>query len=162
MCPAVLLKLFVVCAVEGLGSMRETLRRAERDLSIRRFLGYGLGERLPSHATVSYAQCVRFAQSSVFEQLFTQVLAACREAGLLDGRGWWWTPRTWRPTRRFRVCAASWPRPATPTPPSEAEPTAPAVAGVSAAAAVAAGGAAFGADAASRRVQRHRDLADRC
>lgn len=85
-CPAVLLKLFVVCAVEGLGSMRETLRRAERDLAIRRFLGYGLGERLPSHATVSYAQCVRFAQSSVFEQLFTQVLAACREAGLLEGR----------------------------------------------------------------------------
>jgi transposase len=85
-CPAVLLKLFVVCAVEGFGSMRETLRRAERDVSIRRFLGYGLSERLPSHATVSYAQCVRFAQSSVFEQLFTQVLAACRQAGLLDGQ----------------------------------------------------------------------------
>jgi IS5 family transposase len=28
---------------------------------------------------------VRFAHSSVFEQLFTQVLASCRDAGLLDG-----------------------------------------------------------------------------
>ncbi len=84
-CPAVLMKLFLVAAVEGLGSMRETLRLAERDVSIRRFLGYGLTERLPSHATVSYAQCVRFAQSSVFEQLFVQVLGQCREAGLLDG-----------------------------------------------------------------------------
>ena len=28
---------------------------------------------------------MRFAQSSVFEQLFTQVLASCRDAGLLDG-----------------------------------------------------------------------------
>jgi transposase len=83
--PAVLLKLFLVGAVEGEGSMRGTLRVAERDLSIRRFLGYGLAERLPSHATVSYAQCVRFAHSSVFEQLFVQVLAQCRAAGLLDG-----------------------------------------------------------------------------
>jgi len=65
--------------------MRVTLRVAQVDLSIRRFLGYGLTEALPHHATFSYAQCVRFAQSSVFEQLFTQVLASCREAGLLDG-----------------------------------------------------------------------------
>lgn len=35
---------------------------------------------------MSYAQCVRFADSAVFEQLFTQVLASCRQAGLLDGR----------------------------------------------------------------------------
>jgi len=83
--PAVLLKLFLVAAIEGRSSMRETLRLAERDLAVRRFLGYGLTERLPSHATVSYAQCVRFAESSVFEQLFVQVLAQCREAGLLDG-----------------------------------------------------------------------------
>ena len=85
-CPAVVMKLFLVAAVEGIGSMRETLRIAEVNLSVRRFLGYGLTEQLPSHATVSYAQCVRFASSSIFEQLFTQVLARCREAGLLDGR----------------------------------------------------------------------------
>ncbi len=83
--PAVLLKLFLVAAIEGRHAMRDTLRVAERDLAVRRFLGYGLTERLPSHATVSYAQCVRFASSSVFEQLFVQVLSQCREAGLLDG-----------------------------------------------------------------------------
>jgi len=82
--PVVLVKLFLVAAVEGLGSMRQTLRMAERDLAIRRFLGFGLSERLPHHATLSYANCVRFAGSSVFEQLFTQVLARCREQGLLD------------------------------------------------------------------------------
>ena len=84
--PVVLVKLFLVAAVEGSGSMRQTLRMAERDLSIRRFLGYGLSERLPHHATLSYANCVRFADSSVFEQLFTQVLARCREQGLLDAQ----------------------------------------------------------------------------
>jgi len=83
--PVVLVKVFLVAAIRGMGSMRETLRIAQVDLSIRRFLGYGLTEALPHHATFSYAQCVRFAQSSVFEQLFTQVLASCRDAGLLDG-----------------------------------------------------------------------------
>jgi transposase len=83
--PVVLVKVFLVAAIRGIGSMRETLRIAQVDLSIRRFLGYGLTEALPHHATFSYAQCVRFAQSSVFEQLFTQVLASCRDAGLLDG-----------------------------------------------------------------------------
>ncbi len=83
--PVVLVKVFLVAAIRGLGSMRETLRVAQVDLSIRRFLGYGLTEALPHHATFSYAQCVRFAHSSVFEQLFTQVLGSCRDAGLLDG-----------------------------------------------------------------------------
>ena len=83
--PVVLVKVFLVSAIRGIDSMRETLRVAEVDLAIRRFLGYGLTERLPHHATFSYAQCVRFASSSVFEQLFNQVLASCRDAGLLDG-----------------------------------------------------------------------------
>ena len=47
--PVVLLKLMLAGALEGIGSMRELLRVAARDLSIRRFLGYGLGERLPAH-----------------------------------------------------------------------------------------------------------------
>ena len=83
--PVVLVKVFLVAAIRGSDSMRETLRVAGVDLSVRRFLGYGLTEALPHHVTFSYAQCVRFANSSVFEQLFTQVLASCREAGLLDG-----------------------------------------------------------------------------
>ena len=83
--PVVLVKVFLVAAVEGFSSMRQTLRMAERDLVIRRFLGYGLSEQLPHHATLSYANCVRFAGSSIFEQLFTQVLGRCREQGLIDG-----------------------------------------------------------------------------
>ena len=85
--PVVLVKLFLVAAVEGFGSMRQTLRMAERDLdpALSRLRALS-SERLPHHATLSYANCVRFAGSSVFEQLFIQVLAQCRERGLLDGR----------------------------------------------------------------------------
>jgi transposase len=84
--PAVLVKLALVLAWRGLPSMRETLRVAETDVSIRRFLGFGLTERLPDHSTFSHAQTKRFADSSVFEQLFTAVLRQCTEVGLVGGR----------------------------------------------------------------------------
>src|SRR3982750_2387179 len=84
--PAVLVKLALVLAWRGLPSMRATLRVAATDVSIRRFPGFGLTERLPDHSTFSHAQTKRFADSSVFEQLFTAVLRQCAEAGLVGGR----------------------------------------------------------------------------
>ncbi|HEX8159170.1 MAG TPA: transposase, partial [Solirubrobacteraceae bacterium] len=42
--PAVLVKLALVLAWRGLPSMRQTLRVARADMSIRRFVGYGLSE----------------------------------------------------------------------------------------------------------------------
>lgn len=84
--PAVLVKLALVLAWRGLPSMRSVLKTAQTDMSIRRFLGFGLTERLPDHSTFSHAQTCRFADSSVFEQLFTAVLRQCTEAGLVGGR----------------------------------------------------------------------------
>src|SRR4051794_16105330 len=84
--PAVLVKVAVGLALRGLPSMRATVAAAQTDMAIRRFLGYGLTEKLPDHSTFSHAQTVRFAGSSVFEQLFTAVLRQCTEAGLVGGR----------------------------------------------------------------------------
>ncbi len=44
--PIVLVKLMVAGALEGIGSTRELMRQAGMRLDLRRFLGYGLGERL--------------------------------------------------------------------------------------------------------------------
>lgn len=84
--PVVLVKLALVLAWRGGDSMRELLRTSRTDLSVRLFLGFGLTEALPHHSTFSHAQCRRFAESSVFEQLFTGVLRQCTEAGLVGGR----------------------------------------------------------------------------
>lgn len=83
--PVVLFKLMLVGAFEGTGSMRKTLERAARDLAIRRFLGFGLGERLPVHQTLSDAHSRRFADARVFERAFLRTVALCREHDLLDG-----------------------------------------------------------------------------
>src|SRR4051812_31959922 len=53
--PIVLVKLMVAGALEGIGSTRELLRQAGMRLDLRRFLGYGLGERLPPPPTPSHA-----------------------------------------------------------------------------------------------------------
>src|SRR6266581_9162089 len=83
--PIVLLKLMLAGALEGIGSMRELLRVASVRLDLRRFLGYGLGERLPAHQTVSEAQTQRFADGEVFERLFLRTVALCKEHGLIEG-----------------------------------------------------------------------------
>ena len=38
------------------------------------------------HSTFSHAQCQRFAEASLFEQLFISVLRQCTDAGLVGGR----------------------------------------------------------------------------
>jgi transposase len=83
--PIVLVKLMLIGALEGVGSMREVLRICGLRLDLRRFLGYGLGERLPVHATVSLNQTRRFVDARLFEQLFARSVALCNQHGLLDG-----------------------------------------------------------------------------
>jgi len=83
--PAVLLKLMLAGALEGIGSMRELLRVADLRLDLRLFLGYGLGERLPAHQTISEAQTQRFADGEVFERLFLHTVALCKRQGLIEG-----------------------------------------------------------------------------
>lgn len=83
--PIVLVKLMLVGALEGIDSMRELLRVASMRVDVRRFLGYGFGERLPVHQTISHAQTRRFVDAKLFERLFLRSVALCREHGLIDG-----------------------------------------------------------------------------
>jgi transposase len=83
--PIVLVKLMLAAAIEGIGSVRELLRVAPLRLDLRRFLGYGLGERLPVHQTVSDAQARRFLDGRLFEQLFLRSVALCSEHNLFEG-----------------------------------------------------------------------------
>jgi len=83
--PIVLVKLMVAGALEGVGSTRELLRQASVRLDLRRFLGYGLGERLPVHQTLSHAHTRRFVDATLFERLFVRSLELCKQHGLVEG-----------------------------------------------------------------------------
>jgi transposase len=83
--PVVLVKLMVAGALEGIGSTRELLRQAGMRLDLRRFLGYGLSERLPVHQTFSHAHTRRFVDAALFERLFLRSLELCKQHGLVEG-----------------------------------------------------------------------------
>ena len=83
--PIVLVKLMVAGALEGIGSTRELLRQASMRLDLRRFLGYGLSERLPVHQTLSHAHTRRFVDAALFERLFLRSLELCKQHGLVEG-----------------------------------------------------------------------------
>jgi transposase len=83
--PIVLVKLMVAGALEGVGSTRELLRQASVRLDLRRFLGYGLAERLPVHQTLSHAHTRRFVDAALFERLFLRSLELCKQHGLVEG-----------------------------------------------------------------------------
>src|SRR2546425_10799279 len=75
----------VAGGLEGIGSTRELLRQASVRLDLRRFLGYGLSERLPVHQTLSHAHTRRFVDAALFERLFLRSLELCKQHGLVEG-----------------------------------------------------------------------------
>src|SRR5436190_3415116 len=83
--PIVLVKLMTAGALEGIGSTRELLRQAGMRLDLRRFLGYGLSERVPAHQTLSHAHSRRFVEAALFERLFLRSLELCKQQGLVEG-----------------------------------------------------------------------------
>ncbi len=71
-----------VCRAEGVNGMA---MGAAMRLDLRRFLGYGLSERLPVHQTLSHAHTRRFVDGVLFERLFRRSLELCMQHGLVEG-----------------------------------------------------------------------------
>jgi transposase len=82
--PEVVMRLFLLQAIEGIGEVRELMRQVEVNLAYRWFIGYELDESLPDHSTLSKA-LDRFGDE-VFDELFSRSIAQCRKSGLIDGK----------------------------------------------------------------------------
>lgn len=82
--PEVIIRLFLLQAIDGIGHVRELMRRVSVNLSYRWFIGYELDEALPDHSTLSKA-LDRFGEA-VFNELFERSIAQCQRSGLIEGR----------------------------------------------------------------------------
>jgi transposase len=82
--PAVYLKMMMVGFFEDLPSERAIATRCADSISIRQFLHYELTEATPDHSSLSIIR-QRLA-GPIYEQVFTLVLSALQEHGLLKGR----------------------------------------------------------------------------
>lgn len=82
--PEVVIRLFLIQAVDGIVHVRELMRQVQVNLAYRWFIGYGLDEPLPDHSTLSKA-LVRLGDE-IFNELFERSIAQCQRSGLIDGR----------------------------------------------------------------------------
>lgn len=75
--PVVLVKMVLLQHLYGIPSLRQTRQRIMDTNSYRWFLGYGLLDKIPHFATVSYAFCKRFPPelaSEIFEHILNKAL----------------------------------------------------------------------------------------
>ena len=81
--PVVLFKLVLLQHLYGIPSLRRTVAEADMNVAYRWFLGYGLMERIPHFATISYAFRNRFDTETV-EAIFAWILNEIEKAGYLS------------------------------------------------------------------------------
>jgi transposase len=82
--PEVVIRLFLLQAIEGISSVRRLMQRAHVDLAYRWFIGYRVDEKLPDHSTLSRA-LDRFGDQ-VFNELFVRSVSQCLKSGLIEGK----------------------------------------------------------------------------
>jgi transposase len=82
--PEVVVRLFILQAIEGIRSVRELMVEVDASLAYRWFIGYALSDPLPDHSTLSRA--LDRLGDVVFNQLFVQSIAQCRKSGLIKGK----------------------------------------------------------------------------
>lgn len=82
--PEVIIRLFLIQAIDGIVHVRELMRQVQVNLAYRWFIGYSLDEKLPDHSTLSKA-LDRFGDD-VFDIMFKRSIAQCKASGLIEGR----------------------------------------------------------------------------
>ena len=81
--PVVFFKLCLVGYLENIISDRKLIDHCSMRLDILFFIGYDIDEELPWHSTISRTRGL--FPGSVFEEMFTKVLAMCVEKGMVSG-----------------------------------------------------------------------------
>tara|TARA_R110000868_G_scaffold13184_1_gene61976 strand:+ start:99 stop:653 length:555 start_codon:yes stop_codon:yes gene_type:complete len=81
--PVVFFKLCLVGYLENIISDRKLIDHCSMRLDILYFIGYDIDEELPWHSTISRTR--QLFPESVFEEVFTRVLALCVEKGMVSG-----------------------------------------------------------------------------
>ena len=81
--PIVFFKLCLVGYLENIISARKLIAHCSMRLDILYFLNYDIDEKLPWHSTISRTR--QLYPESVFEEVFSKVLAMCIDKGMVSG-----------------------------------------------------------------------------
>lgn len=82
--PVLLIKLPLLQYLEGIRSMRQTIKQIQVNTAYRWFLGLSLEDEVPHFSTFGKNYSRRFKDTELFEQIFYDILEQARRAELVD------------------------------------------------------------------------------
>ena len=82
--PEVVVRLFLLQAIEGIGQVRRLMQHVQVNMAYRLFIGYEADEDVPDHSTLSKS-LDRFGEE-LFDELFQRSIQQCQRSGLIEGK----------------------------------------------------------------------------
>lgn len=79
-----LFKMLIINIVFGINSMRKTCQEIEVNLAYRWFLGLSIDEKIPNFSTWSQNYIRRYKDSTIFEEIFMEILEQAVDYGFVD------------------------------------------------------------------------------
>ncbi|QMV41182.1 IS1182 family transposase [Cohnella cholangitidis] len=84
--PVVLFKMIFLGYFYGIRSERQLEREIQTNLAYRWFLGLGLTDRVPDHTTISWNRRTRFKDTTVFQDIFDEIVLQAISHRMVGGR----------------------------------------------------------------------------
>lgn len=84
--PVVLFKMSLIQALDGIRSEERLVDAIHHNMAYRWFLGYGLTEPIPDHSTISHNRAVRFKDSTIYEEIFNEIVLMAINYDFVKGK----------------------------------------------------------------------------
>lgn len=84
--PVMLIKMLLLGYLYGIESERKLEQEVRVNIAYRWFLGIELDESVPDHSTISQLRRRKFSGTTVFQDIFDEIVRKCIAAGLVTGK----------------------------------------------------------------------------
>ena len=84
--PVVLVKMMLVGYLYGIDSERKLEQEIQVNIAYRWFVGIEFDEKVPDHSTISQLRRRKFNNSTIFQDIFDEIVRKCIDEGLVSGK----------------------------------------------------------------------------
>lgn len=84
--PVILFKMSFLQALEDIKSEEKLVDHIHHNMAYRWFLGFSLTEEIPDYSTISYNRVVRFKDSTIYEDIFNEIVLMAIENDFVKGK----------------------------------------------------------------------------
>lgn len=84
--PVMLVKMLLIGYLYGIESERRLEQEVRVNIAYRWFLGIELDEPVPDHSTISQLRRRKFSGTTIFQDIFDEIVRKCIDAGLVTGK----------------------------------------------------------------------------